>query len=276
MLRVLLFVSASLYGASFVATTVVRSRPPHVAQLSLHRRLLLLALLSHVGFTLFRAWCMGRLPFVGKPELLSWFGLSCAVLCLIGAGWLRSRMVIASGVLCAFIVTASLAVWHEPCALPGIDIIQGAMITWYGAATPLAYAAGVLAFAAQLRGILAAGRPTGFRDTGGFDVSEESMNAVSAGLVRFAFPLMLSGLLAFGLGSLEAVGLGWFWQRSIAAQLFTVVAYSILLHLSVSRPASRGAIVVAQSAALCGIIVSFLSFDAPHGLMRGVGLDIFL
>lgn len=245
-------------------------------ELSLFRRLLLLGLLSHVGFTLFRASYVGRIPFFDRTELLSWFALSCVVLCLAGTGWLRSRIVVGGGILCASLVTVALGIWYDPHALPGIDVVQGTLSAWYGFATPLAYAAGFLAFVAQLRGVLASAQERSLGDVSFFEVSEESMNALSDGLVRLSYPLLLSGLLAFGLGSLEAVSLGWFWQKSVAAQLFVLVAYSIYLHLCTSRATFKGRILLAQFAAFCGMIVSVLSFDVPHGLLRGVGLDLFL
>jgi hypothetical protein len=273
--RILLLVSASLYFVSLLALTFSKPRSTFV-ELSVFRRLLSLGVISHVCFALFRAWYVGRLPFLDRTELLSWFALSCVVLCLVGADWLRSRVVIGGGVLGASLVTAALGVWYDPLALPGMDVVQGALSAWYGFATPLAYAAGFLAFLAQLRGVLVSARRTSLGDVGLFEVSEASMNTLSGGLVRLSYPFLLSGLLAFGLGSLQAVSLGWFWQKSVAAQLFVLVAYSIYLHLCVSRPTSRGRMLLAQFAAFFGIIVSVLSFDVPHGLLRGVGLDVFL
>ncbi len=273
--RILLFVSASMYVASLVALVFARPRRAFL-ELSSFRRFLLLGLISQVCFTVFRAWYVGRVPFFDRTELLSWFALSCVVLCLSGTAWLRSRIVIGGGVSVALVVTASLGVWHDSRALPGIDVVQGALTAWYGFATPMAYAAGFLAFVAQLRGVLVSARGTSLGDVGLFEVSEESMNALSGGLIRLSYPLLLSGLLAFGLGSLRGVGLGWFWQESVAAQLFVLVAYSICLHLSASQPTSKGRILLAQFAAFFGIIVSILSFDVPHGLLKGVGLEIFL
>jgi len=178
--------------------------------------------------------------------------------------------------MCSSVVTVALGIWYDPYALPGIDIVQRSLTTWYGFATPLAYAAGFLAFLAQVRGVLISAQGGNFGDVGFFEISEESMNELASRLVKFSYPLLLSGLLAFGLGSLGAVGLGWFWQRSVAAQLFVLVAYTIYLHLCTSRPTFKGRIFLAQLAAFCGVVISVLSFDVPNGLLRGVGLDIFL
>jgi hypothetical protein len=273
--RVLLFISAALYAASFAALLLSRGKRSYV-ELFPFRRLLLFGLLSHVAFALFRAWCVGRLPFGDRTELLSWFAMSCVIICLAGTSWLRSRMVIGSGVLCAFVVTVALGIWYDPRALPYVDVLRGPLTTWYGFATPLAYAAGFLAFAAQFRAVLASARRTSLVDNDFFQVSENSMNALSGALTRLCYPLLLSGLLAFSLGCLDAVSLGWFWQRSTAAQLFILACYSVYLHLGVSKPTFRGRLLLAQFAAFSGIVVSVLSFDAPHGLLRGVGLGILL
>jgi hypothetical protein len=102
------------------------------------------------------------------------------------------------------------------------------------------------------------------------------MGPVALGLVRLGYPLMLSGLIVFLLGALEAVGRAWFWQRSVAAQIFALTAYTIYLHLSAAEPAPRTRTFLAQSAAFCGLLVCVLSFDLPQSLLRGLGLGLFL
>jgi hypothetical protein len=184
--------------------------------------------------------------------------------------------VIAFGVSCASAITLALGISYRGNVLPGILAVRDIRVWWYGFATPLAYAGGVLAFAAQLRGILAITRGTKSGGVNVLAVNEENMNSLALSLVRFCYPLLLSGLVAFAISSLDAVGRAWFWQRSIAAQLFTIVAYSVYMHLCSSAPARRGRIIVAQFAAFSGVIVSVLSFELPQGFLRGLGLSLFL
>jgi ABC-type transport system involved in cytochrome c biogenesis permease subunit len=235
-----------------------------------------LALVCHVAFTICRSWLAGRPPFFGAVELLSWFALCCGALCLFGSRRFASNFVIAFGVSCASAITLALGISYRGNVLPGILAVRDIRVWWYGFASPLAYAAGVLAFAAQLRGILAIGRGTKSGGVNVLAVNEENMNSLALSLVRFCYPLLLSGLVAFAISSLDAVGRAWFWQRSIAAQLFTIVAYSVYMHLCSSAPARRGRIIVAQFAAFSGVVVSVLSFELPQGFLRGLGLSLFL
>ncbi|MCX5800638.1 MAG: hypothetical protein NTX17_04555 [Candidatus Eisenbacteria bacterium] len=239
-------------------------------------RLLGLALVCHTGFTVCRAWVAGRPPFFGGTELLSWCALCCGALCLFGSRRFGSRFVIAFGVSCAFAATLALGVSYRAQILPGMFALRDVRVWWYGFATPLSCAAGILAFAAQFRGILAVPQDTRSPAINVFPVSEETMNWLALSLVRFCYPLLLSGFLAAAISSLDAVGRAWFWQRSIAAQLFTLVAYCVYMHVCSSMPGHRGRIVVAQFAAFSGLLISVLSFELPQGLLRGLGLDLFL
>lgn len=275
MLRFLLCASAFFYGASLLPllTGGWGRSPSHPRVLE---KLLGLALVCHVAFTVCRSWLAGRPPFFGGVELLSWFAFCCGALCLFGSRRFASRFVIVFGVSCAFAITLTLGFSYRGNVLPGILALRDIRVWWYGFATPLAYSVGVLAFAAQLRGILAIGRGTRSEGVGVFPVSEENMNSLALSLVRFCYPLLLSGLLAFAISSLDAVGRAWFWQRSIAAQLFALVAYSVYMHLCSSVPAHKGRIIVAQFAAFSGVLVSVLSFELPQGFLRGLGLGLFL
>lgn len=184
--------------------------------------------------------------------------------------------VIVFGVSCAFATTLAIGLSYRAEVFPGISPLWNTSVWWYGFATPLGYAAAVLAFAAQLRGVLAVARGTRSSGVKVFSVSEENMSLLALSLVRFCYPLLLSGLLAFAISSLDAVGRAWFWQRSVAAQLFVLVAYSVYMHLHSSMPVRRGRIICAQFAAFSGVVISVLSFELPQGLLRGLGLGLFM
>jgi|GEM_PF-2588167 len=271
----LLYASALLYAASLFPVLLGRERrpltPPRAAE-----RLLGLAIACHIAFTICRSWVAERPPFFGTFELLSWFALCCGMLSLYGHRRFGSKFVITAGVSCAFAITLILAVSHNGTILPGFAALRDIWTWWYGFATPIGYAAGFLAFAAQLRSIFSVGRTARPGSAFAFEAGEEDMNWLALSLVRFCYPFLLSGLLTFTIDSLDSVGRAWFWQRSIEAQLFTLVAYSIYLHLWSSTPLRRGRIILAQFAAFSGLLVSVLSFELPRGLLNGLGLDFFL
>ena len=271
----MLCASSLFYAVSLVLLLVGRS-VRSLSRPAVFERSLGLALVCHGAFTVGRSLLVGRAPFFGGTELLSWFALCCGVLCLFGNRRFGSRFVIASGVSCAFAITLALGISYGDKIIPGIFALRYIMVWWYGFATPLGYAAGLLAFAAQLRGILAISHGTGSHPVDVFSVSEEAMNTLALSLVRFCYPLLLSGVLASAISSLDAVGRAWFWERSIAAQLFVLVAYSVYMHLCASTPDRKGRIVVAQFAAFSGLLISVLSFELPEGLLRGLGLGLFL
>jgi len=273
--RVLLYASAFLYAVSLLPLLAGRWGRG-ISFPAVFERLLGGALVCHVAFTVCRAWLAARPPFFETIELLSWFALCCGALCLFGSRRFVSRFVIVFGVSCAFATTLALGITYRAQVIPGIFALRSVRVWWYGFATPMGYAAGILAFAAQLRGVLAIAQGTGTRAVNVFSVSEETMKSLALSLVRFCYPLLLSGFLASGISSLDAVGRAWFWQRSIAAQLFTLVAYSVYMHLCTSMPGQRGRIVVAQFAAFSGVLMSVLSFDLPQGLFRGLGFGLFL
>jgi hypothetical protein len=274
-LRVLLCASAFFYAVSLLPLLAGRPgrNPLHP---TVFEKLLGSALVCHVAFTICRSWLAGRPPFFGRVELLSWFAFCCGALCFFGSNRFSSKFVIVFGVSCAFATTLALGISYRAEVLPGIFALRDIRAWWYGLATPLGYAAGVLAFAAQLRGILAIAQGTKPGGVSVFPVSEEAMNSLALSLVRFCYPFVLSGLLAFAIGSLDSVGRAWFWQRSIAAQLFALVAYSVYMHLSTSVPVQKSRIIVAQFAAFSGVLVSVLSFELPQGFLRGLGLGLFL
>jgi hypothetical protein len=273
--KALLLVSASAYALAVISLVSLARRRP-LAELRWFRSLLLLGLLSHVAYTSALVWWLGRPPFFGKTELLSWFAFGCAGLCLVASRWLRSRFVAGWGAACAACVTLWLALTYRPQALPDVAALHNFMVWWYGFATPLGCGVASLAFAAQLRALLCGLRVRGRREHQIDSVNEESMGLLALALVRLGYPLMLSGLVVFVLGSLEAVGRAWFWQRALSAQLFVLVVYTIYLHLSASELLLHRRMFLAQSAAFCGVLVCVLSFDLPQSLMRGLGLGLFL
>jgi hypothetical protein len=258
---------------------VVLGFTPVRLPLSAYRRfwgLLSLGVLSHLGFTISIVWWLGRPPFFTHTELVSLFGLGCASISLIGAQWLRSRFVVAWGVGCALFVTVWLLVPRSSQAIPDLVALHRFVIWWYGCATALGFAAGCLAFAAQLRALLSRMQLKWHSEFHVDSVDEGSMSSLSLALVRLGYPLILSGLLSFFLGSLEAVCRGWFWQRTAAAQLFALAAYTIYLHLAATDTGLRAKTFLAQTMGFCGLIVSVLSFSIPEGLLRGLGLGLFL
>ncbi len=273
--RILLVVSAAAYALSVVTLVVFPGRRG-LAELRWFRVLLALGLLSHAVYTLSLARWLGRPPFFGKTELLSWFALGCAALCLVAARWLGSRFVAGWGAACAFSVTLWLAFNCRAHAIHDVAALHNFMAWWYGFATPLGCGAGLLAFAAELRALPFALRVRRRKERPAESLDEEAMSQLALGLVRLAYPLLLSGLVVFVLGSLEAVGRAWFWQRALSAQLFALVVYTVYLHLSASESVFRTRMFFAQAAAFCGVVACVLSFDLPQSLLRGLGLGLFL
>jgi len=238
--------------------------------------LLSLGVFSHLGFTISIAWWLDRPPFFTHAELVSLFGLGCASISLIGVQWLRSRFVIAWGVGCGLVVTIWLLLPRSTQPIPDFVALHRFVIWWYGCASALGFAAASLAFAAQLRALLSRIQMKWRSDFRVDPVDERSMSSLSLSLARLAYPLILSGLLAFFLGSLEAVCRGWFWQRTAAAQLFALAAYTIYLHLAATDTGVRTKTFLAQTMGFCGLLVSVFSFSIPEGLLRGLGLGLFL
>ncbi|MFH0777460.1 MAG: hypothetical protein V2A71_02400 [Candidatus Eisenbacteria bacterium] len=259
------------YGVSFLLLAFRRRR--NTLRPGLRVRTLAFAVVVHACFMALRGVSAGRPPFMERVELLSWFALCCALMCLVGSRWFRSTFVTSAGVLAAFLTTAYLCLSFEYVRLPCLSVTKVFLVWWPGFSVPLAFAALVLAYAAQLRGLPGLGSLEKQRTRLPMSSAPDATAFLSLQLVRFAYPLLASGLLAFGIGCLQIASRGWFWQRSIAAQLFVLVACTIILHLSASRPASVTRIFMAYSAAFCGVVVSVLSFDLPQGLLRGLGLE---
>ena len=273
--KTLLIVAGAAYALS-VLTLVLLPRRRQLAELRLFRAFLALGLLSHATYIFSLTLWLGRPPFFGRAELLSWFAFGCAAICLVAARWLSSRFVAGWGAAWAACVALWLGFTCRPEAIPHLAPLGHFTAWWHGLATPLGCAAGVLAFAAQLRALplaLRARRRTA-RGTGSID--EELTSPLALGLVRLGYPLLLSGLVVLALGSLEAVGRAWFWQRTLSAQMFAVVVYTVYLHLSASEYVFRTRMFLVQSAAFCGVVVCVLSFDLPQSLLRGLGLGLFL
>ena len=273
--KTLLFVSAAAYGLS-VITLLLLPRRRLLAELRWFRAFVALGILSHAVYTVSMARWLGRPPFFGGTELLSWFALGCAAISLAAARWLGSRFVAGWGAACALCVTLWLAFTYRPQAIHDVAALHSFMAWWHGFATPLGCAAGFLAFAAQLRALPLALRMRRRKGRGTFSVGEEAMSFLALGLVRLGYPLLLSGLVVCVLGSLESVGRAWFWQRTLSAQLFTLVVYTVYLHLSASESAFRTRMFLVHAVAFCGVLACVLSFDLPQSLLRGLGLGLFL
>jgi hypothetical protein len=273
--RILLVVSAAAYALS-VLTLVVFPRRRGPVELRPFRVFLALGLASHAAYILSLALWLGRPPFFGKTELLSWFAFGSAALCLVAARWLGSRFVVGWGAACAFSAALWLAFNCKTQAIHDVAALHNFTAWWYGFATPLGCAAGSLAFAAQLRALPFALRVRRRSERPAESPDEEAMSHLALGLVRLSYPLLLSGLVVFVLGSLEAVGRAWFWQRALSAQLFALVVYTVYLHLSASESVFRTRMFLAQAAAFLGVLMCVLSFDLPESLLRGLGLGLFL
>ncbi len=207
---------------------------------------------------------------------MCWFGIGCALICAVGIRWLRSRFVVAWGVGASLTVAVWLLSSYGSTHIHDLAILHRPLIWGYGLATPLGLAAAALAFSAQFRAMLCRLRLGGQEELRIDSVDEESMNLISLSLARLGYPLILSGLLLLVLGSLGAVGRGWFWQRMVAAQLFTLVVYAAYLHLAASETRVRIWTFFAHLAGFCGVLISVISFDLPQGLLRGLGLTPLL
>jgi len=273
--KTLLIVSAAAYGLSVITLLVIPGRR-RLAEMRWFRVFLALGILSQAVYTVSMARWLGRPPFFDRPELLSWFAFGCAAICLVSARWLGSRFVAAWGAACASLVTLWLAVTFRPQSIHDVAALHNFTAWWPGLATPLGCAAGFLAFAAQLRALPLALRMRSRKERGIYSVGDEAMSFLALGFVRLAYPLLLSGLVVFVLGSLEAVGRAWFWQRTLSAQLFALVVYTVYLHLSASGSTFRTRMFLVQAVAFLGVLVCVLSFDLPESLLRGLGLGLFL
>ncbi|MBN1503660.1 MAG: hypothetical protein JW952_01210 [Candidatus Eisenbacteria bacterium] len=273
--KTLLVASLAAYLLS-LAVLMLLPRRRQLAEARWFSLCLSLGIACHAAYTLYIALWLGRPPFFGKTELLSWFAFGCAAICLATARQSASRFVTGWGVACSSCVLLWLTLTCRSQAMPDVAALRGFTAWWHGFATPLGCAAGFMAFAAQLRALPLAlrARRVGRRGRGSAD--DEVWSSLALGLVRLGYPLLLSGLVVLLLGSLDAVGRAWFWQRSLAAQLFSLVVYTVYLHLSASEQVFRTRMFLVQTAAFCGVLACVLSFDLPQGLLRALGLGLFL